>query len=52
MPKKPNKTTLEACKKNLDPVELVLTIINETPELRQDALDAKIVREVTQTERN
>jgi len=51
MPTKPSVETINACKAHLDPKAVVLTIINETPELRQAAIDAKIVRELTEDER-
>lgn len=50
MPTKPDKKIIDVCNKHLDPKQVVLTIINENPELRQAALDAKIVREVKPNE--
>lgn len=46
MPTKPNEQVLNASKKNLNPHDLLTSIIQETPELRQGLLDAGLIEEV------
>ena len=46
MPKQPDKVTIEASKKKLDPKAVLSVIINETPELRDALLKAGLVEEI------
>lgn len=46
MPVKPDKKLMEKARKNIDPKKAVLTIINETPVLRDGLLAAGIIEEV------
>jgi len=46
MPKKPDKMTIDASKKKLDPKAVLSAIINETPELRDALLEAGLVEEI------
>lgn len=46
MPKKPDKITIEASKKKLDPHAVLSAVINETPELRDALLEAGLVEEI------
>lgn len=46
MPKKPDKLTIEASKKKLDPHAVLSAVINETPELRDALLEAGLVEEI------
>lgn len=46
MPKKPDKMTIEASKKKLDPHAVLSAVINETPELRAALLEAGLVEEI------
>lgn len=46
MPKQPDKKTIEASKKNLDPRAVLNVIINETPELRDALLKEGLVEEI------
>ena len=46
MPKIPDKFTIEASKKKLDPHAVLSAIINETPELKDALLAAGLVEEV------
>lgn len=46
MPTKPPKEVINASKSELDAKQLVLTIINEDPILREQALEEGLVREV------
>ena len=46
MPKKPDKSTIDASKKKLDPHAVLSAIINETPELREALLNAGVVEEI------
>lgn len=46
MPKQPDKITLEASKKKLDPHAVLSAVINETPELRDALLAAGLVEEI------
>ncbi len=50
MPKKPDKMTIEASKKKLDPHAVLSVIINETPELRDALLKAGLVEEIVEGE--
>lgn len=42
---KPDQSVIDACKKNLDGRKVLLTVINETPELRQTLLDEGVIVE-------
>lgn len=46
MPKQPDKVTIEASKKKLDPKAVLNVVINETPELRDALLKAGLVEEI------
>ena len=46
MPKQPDKVTIEASKKKLDPKAVLSAVINETPELRDALLKAGLVEEI------
>lgn len=46
MPKKPDKATIEASKKSLDPKAVLSAVINETPELRDALVAAGLVEEI------
>lgn len=46
MPKQPDKITIEASKKKLDPRAVLSAVINETPELRDALLKAGLVEEI------
>lgn len=46
MPKQPDKLTIEASKKKLDPKAVLNVVINETPELRDALLKAGLVEEI------
>ena len=46
MPKKPDKMTIDASKKKLDPKAVLSAVINETPELRDALLEAGLVEEI------
>ena len=46
MPKQPDKTTIEASKKKLDPRAVLSAVINETPELRDALVAAGLVEEI------
>lgn len=46
MPKIPDKYTIEASKKKLDPKAVLSAIINETPELCDALLAAGLVEEI------
>lgn len=46
MPVKPDKKLMEKARKNIDPKKVVLTIINETPVLRDWLLAEGIIEEV------
>lgn len=48
MPKQPDKLTIEASKKKLDPKAVLSAIINETPELRDALVAAGLVEEIKQ----
>lgn len=50
MPKQPDKVTIEASKKKLDPRAVLNVIINETPELRDALLAAGLVEEVKESD--
>lgn len=46
MPKIPDKITIDASKKKLDPHAVLSAIINETPELRDALVAAGLVEEI------
>lgn len=46
MPKQPDKLTIEASKKKLDPKAVLSAVINETPELKEALLKAGLVEEI------
>ena len=46
MPKQPDKQTIEASKKKLDPKAVLNVIINETSELRDALLKEGLVEEI------
>lgn len=43
MPTKPDKTVLEAAKKNLNPKDVLRVVIQETPELRDALLNEGLI---------
>jgi hypothetical protein len=46
MPTKPSQEVIEACRRAIDPREVMEVVINETPLLRQSLLSAKLVEEI------
>lgn len=46
MPKKPTEKVIEACKKKINPRDVITAIFSETPELRDAALSAGVIKEV------
>lgn len=46
MPKKPTEKVIEACKKKINPRDVITAIFSETPELRDAAVSAGVIKEV------
>lgn len=46
MPRKPDQRIIDACKKHVDPKDVMIAFIQETPELRKKLLEDGIITEV------
>lgn len=46
MPKKPTEKVIEACKKKINPRDVITALFSEVPELREPAIAAGVIKEV------
>ena len=46
MPKKPSEKVIEACKKKINPRDVITALFSEVPELREPAIAAGVIKEV------
>lgn len=49
MPKKPEQKVIDACKKSLDPKDVLNAIVNDVPELAQALVDKGLAVEIKES---